>query len=86
MHKAKEYIKHLDPDAREEMLLEIPGRYGSILWLHYCTGLKLTEVADAMHYSYEWVRHMHQRALNKVYSLHKSEIEAWLKTRHKKPP
>lgn len=86
MHKAKEYIKHLDPDVREELLLEIPGNYGAVLWLHYGIGLKLTEIADVRHYSYEWIRHVHQRALDKFYALHKSEIEAWLKTRHKKPP
>lgn len=40
------------------------GEYARLLCLRYVKGFKLEDVANEMHYSYEWTRHQHSKALD----------------------
>lgn len=54
-------------DKKQEIIERITnlddGNYIRLLCLYYVRNYKLEEVANIMHYSFDWTRHLHKEAL-----------------------
>jgi hypothetical protein len=48
---------------REQINQISPQMYSDVLYLRYVLGMKLWDIADELNYDYDWLRHLHGRAL-----------------------
>jgi DNA-directed RNA polymerase specialized sigma subunit len=59
----KDYMQHRQ--QAKWLIASIPdNRYQSVLRLRYCAEMRLHEVAEEMHYDYDYVKKLHVRALD----------------------
>ena len=50
-------------EITENIRKVMPGLYSDVLYMRYIEGKNLEKIAKELNYSYEWIRHIHGRAL-----------------------
>lgn len=57
-----------------------PQIYSDILYLRYIHGLKLWKIADELNYDYDWLKHLHGRALTEFGKVFADQLKEHTKT------